>query len=196
MRIAEGFQRPAVWHYLFCIISGASICLALNNWIALSGISRVITTYEEVSKRIYSGNIIVMTINVVFVAACMEEVLFRGLLYRQLKDRFGVLAGGVLSALLFGILHGNFVQGLYAFLIGILLVYSYERYQSMAAPILIHISANFISVIATETTIMSKCYRSALDFIMVTMIETLLLIICLIQMERNVKPKVMVDSRR
>lgn len=194
-RMQAGIRRPKRRWYLFCILAGAACSLALNNWIAISGITRVITTYEKVSEHIYSGNILIMSIHIIIVAACMEEILFRGLVYRQLKEQIGTAAGGVLSALLFGILHGNFVQGLYAFLIGLLLVFVYEKYQSMAAPLLVHMAANTVSVLASETAVISAWYRTIAGFLVYTATATILTALCIIQMEVRVKPAVLPENR-
>ena len=195
-RMQEGIKKPKKWWYLFCIAAGASCSLALNNWIAISGITKVITTYEEVSRHIYSGNIFIMSFHIIIVAACMEEMLFRGLIYRQLKEQVGIAAAGVISALLFGILHGNFVQGLYAFLIGLLLVYSYERFQSMAAPILVHMAANTVSLLATETSLFHSWYRSAVTFWICTIIATTVVLISILQIESRVQSAVLPENRR
>ena len=49
----------------------------------------------------------------------------------------------------------NFVQGPYAFLVGLAAVYVYERYKSIIAPIILHVTANsvstIVSIIANET---------------------------------------------
>ena len=53
----------------------------------------------------------------------------------------------ILSAVLFGVYHGNWVQAPYAIIIGLLAVFLYERYKSVVAPILFHMSANLMSVV-------------------------------------------------
>ncbi len=44
-------------------------------------------------------------------------------------------------------------QGIYAFLLSLLMVYVKEKYHTMTAPILFHMSANIYSVLATETAL-------------------------------------------
>ena len=41
----------------------------------------------------------------VVVAPVTEEFLFRGLIYRSIRDRHGVALGAIVSALLFGVIH-------------------------------------------------------------------------------------------
>ena len=51
-------------------------------------------------------------------------------------------AAAVVSALMFGIYHGNLVQGIYAFLIGMLLCLVYERTGRLLAAALFHGAGN------------------------------------------------------
>lgn len=48
----------------------------------------------------------------------------------------------LISALIFGGLHGNWVQAVYGTLMGILLAWVYEKYAGFLAPVLVHMVAN------------------------------------------------------
>jgi len=67
-----------------------------------------------------------------------EEVLFRGVLYQYLRDKWGVLAGVILSSLVFGLIHLNLAVGVTAFLLGILLAVCFEYSRSLWTSVLIH----------------------------------------------------------
>jgi len=54
-----------------------------------------------------------------------------------------------ISALLFGVFHGNIVQGIYGTLMGLLIAYVYEKYDNFIAPVIIHVAANFSVYILT-----------------------------------------------
>lgn len=72
------------------------------------------------------------------VAPVVEEVAFRGLLYRWLRERAGPIVGAGASALAFSLLHG--IAGLIPaiFVLGVILAWIYERTGSIWAPILVH----------------------------------------------------------
>ncbi len=57
----------------------------------------------------------------------------------------------VVSSVLFGLYHMNLAQGIYAFLFGILLCLVYRAFENLFAPIMLHFSANLLSVILTYT---------------------------------------------
>ena len=84
------------------------------------------------------------------IAPIAEELLFRQVLYTRIKKIVPVWIAVLVSALFFGIYHGNLVQGLYAFIMGALLALVYEWTKSFAAPVLFHMVANHVSDICYE----------------------------------------------
>ena len=52
-----------------------------------------------------------------------------------------------ISAAVFGIYHFNLVQGIYGFLLGILLCAVMEKYGTVLASMLLHMSANLMALI-------------------------------------------------
>ena len=107
-------------------------------------------TYDNVSEMIYSGGIAVQIISTAVAAPIVEEFLFRGLIYNRLRERMKFVPAALVSALVFGALHGNAVQFLYAFIIGLLLAFVYEKFKTIVAPVIFHAGANLISVIITN----------------------------------------------
>jgi membrane protease YdiL (CAAX protease family) len=83
---------------------------------------------------------------VVFAAPLGEEVFFRGFLFSALRRRFGLPAGALLSAVVFGLFH--FVGGplLVVLMIcfGIALALLFHRRGSLAAPIAAHAIFNLV----------------------------------------------------
>ena len=83
----------------------------------------------------------------VLVAPVTEELIFRGLTLRILEGAFPFWAANILQALYFGIIHGNLVQGGYAFLAGMVLGYLVKRNGTLAAGILCHFGVNLSGVL-------------------------------------------------
>lgn len=88
---------------------------------------------------------------VVILPPLVEETVFRGLILHYLKKggaRFW--AANLIQAVLFGIYHGNLVQGIYAFCIGVLLGYLAERYGSLIIPVMVHALFNLFGTLGVE----------------------------------------------
>ena len=80
-----------------------------------------------------------------FVAPLTEEIFFRGLVYTRLRQGMAVLPAMALSALLFGLAHGEPIWILIAFLSGLGLVWIFECTGSLWCAILAHGVNNVIA---------------------------------------------------
>lgn len=87
-------------------------------------------------------------ISTAIVPALVEEFACRGLilgLLRKFGDGFAVLV----SAILFGLMHGNFDQMPFAFMVGLALGYIVVKTESLWIAVAVHAANNFISVVFT-----------------------------------------------
>ena len=76
-----------------------------------------------------------------------EELVYRGMIYRRMRESLTAVQAGVFVSILFGVGHGNLPQGLYAMVLGLLLACIYEKFRNIAAPILFHIVVNITSLL-------------------------------------------------
>ncbi|HXG23706.1 MAG TPA: CPBP family intramembrane glutamic endopeptidase [Chthonomonadales bacterium] len=76
-----------------------------------------------------------------------EEFFFRGFLYNAAKRRLGILGGTLLSAVVFGVIHGGPFQILGIIPMGILLAVMYERTRSLWVPMIMHAFNNTVGLI-------------------------------------------------
>jgi membrane protease YdiL (CAAX protease family) len=82
-------------------------------------------------------------------APVVEEVINRGLVQGRVRRWLGPRPAIVISALVFALSHislfapGTYVQGLYAFILGIFLAWVYERRRHILVPIAAHVGFNF-----------------------------------------------------
>ncbi len=83
----------------------------------------------------------------IVLAPVTEELIFRGLSLKILEMEFPFWAANILQAFYFGTMHGNMVQGIYAFLSGMVLGYLVKRKGTLAAGILCHFGVNFSGVL-------------------------------------------------
>lgn len=138
-------EKPAnltVLRVFILIVVALVFSLGLNYVFMQMGLTSNSKIYNEVASSQYSVNFMVGLILYGILSPVAEEIIFRGIIYNRLKRIFPVLLSIVLSALLFGIFHGNMVQGIYATLMGLIIALFYEKYESFYAPLIIHIVAN------------------------------------------------------
>jgi len=120
------------------ITLGISISLIYN--ITLYNLNNIITFTDifELSKL----PILVQIISSGICGPILEELVFRGIVYNKLKKFNKKMTAIVLTSLIFGIIHSNIINGIYAFGVSFILIYLYEKYKTLKAPILMHIFLN------------------------------------------------------
>mgnify|MGYP002674650639 FL=1 len=144
------YTAPGIKRLGVVFVLGMSAAVSVNVIVSLSQIARFSPKYQQVSEVIYSGGLFMEIVSAVIAAPILEELFFRGMIYKRLRDMINVKAAVVISALFFGAFHGNLVQFVYAFIIGLMLAYVYEKFKTIWAPVIFHIGANLISVLITE----------------------------------------------
>ncbi len=76
----------------------------------------------------------------------LEELLFRGMVFNGLKKFNKQMKSILLASFIFMLFHSNPVQMLYAFCLSFILLYVYEKYKTIKAPILVHIASNIMNI--------------------------------------------------
>lgn len=74
-----------------------------------------------------------------------EELLFRGYIQTRLCARWGMVRGITCTALMFGLIHFDLVQGTFAVIVGLFLGYMTERYGSIFPAMIAHATNNMAS---------------------------------------------------
>ncbi|MBR5268334.1 MAG: CPBP family intramembrane metalloprotease [Lachnospiraceae bacterium] len=102
--------------------------------------------YESVEQNLLSGNPMLQIIVLLAASPMLEEFFFRGVLYGRLKEVVSVNHAIWISALGFGLYHANLSQGIYGFLMGLFLAWTMEKFQTVKAPIAVHIASNLAAM--------------------------------------------------
>lgn len=92
-------------------------------------------------------------VTAVVIVPIAEELLCRSVLIREFRRFMHPVLAVFVSAALFGIIHGNVIQGTYAFACGVLMGFIYLRYRSVVASILFHAgfnASNYVTALIPE----------------------------------------------
>lgn len=134
-----------------CMILGFVLVksVIISNWILYLHIvpsKNIFNTYMQNATII---NTIVISIQVIIIGPIIEELIFRKILLGKLLEKFSnrPIKAIVYSALIFGIIHLNIIQGVAAFGGGIILGLIYYYTKSIKATIFAHILNNFLIII-------------------------------------------------
>ncbi len=166
-------EMPTEGKLLWVVIGSGALALFANNIISLTQLIRISESYQETSEALNMGSIWLRMACVGFLAPAVEELLMRGLFYQRFRDMAGVRASMFFSALAFGIIHGNIVQGVYAFAVGLFFAWLMERYQRIIAPVLAHMSANLFVVLLGEGSVADLLFGTPAGFFGATLVSGL-----------------------
>ncbi len=117
--------------------------------------------YDALGDQIYREPVFLQLICVGLIVPFAEEMVFRGLCYERMRTVITAVPAILISAVLFGIFHGNLIQGVYAGILGIFMAAAMERYATIMAPYVLHAAANMMSVFLTNSLINALLSYSA-----------------------------------
>lgn len=109
------------------------------------------TNFVSESSSQWSNNPFWMNLLIIAVIpAIVEELLFRGIFYHAYRER-GVIIGALASGIVFGMMHMNFNQFCYAFVLGIIFSGLVEVTGSIFTSMVAHFVINGWNVLLLET---------------------------------------------
>ena len=149
------FNKTTVSLALISFVAGFSLQIPIGDIISFVEKARImpdaIQKYSEMMESIMSGqNFILEILLTGILVPIIEEIMYRGLVFDQLRKNLPLSLALIIQALIFGLIHLNMVQGTYAFMIGILLGVALIRSRSIILPIAIHMGTNLSGVILSK----------------------------------------------
>lgn len=141
-----GFDKKAA---AFCVFAGIAGCFVVNTLIKMSWVSRLFPVFFRTAEALYQSPWQLQAVAIGVGIPVAEELVFRGLGFARLRKDMGFWKAAGLSAALFALYHGNVLQGIYGFFMGILFSWTMERERTIAAPLVTHMAANFTALTMT-----------------------------------------------
>lgn len=148
------FGLPLVLAPILVLLSegGAQVIVGLNGIISSSALESLIQIEQErqatvMPEHLGDASVILMGFVVLILTPVGEEMLYRGIMYTALADRFGNQKGLLLSSLLFALLHGSVLRFIPLFVMGLALALLSVRMKSIIPAIITHSFVNLISIV-------------------------------------------------
>lgn len=152
-------KRP--YYIIFVILLAVSLTVVFNFLFSLIpwdifGTKNVV----QDNDTFYSYPLLLRIIVFVILVPISEEILFRGVIYSHLKSIIPYWAAALMTGAVFGIYHGNLMQGIYAFFMGTIMCLILHYGGTFAYPVLFHLIANLISNLCYEYVNINKVVYS------------------------------------
>ena len=87
-----------------------------------------------------------LIITIVFIPI-YEEIFYKGIIFGYLRKNFNIIVAIVVQDLVLGVMHLNLVQGIYTFILGIVLALIYMYSESILGNITVHIIFNLLGIL-------------------------------------------------
>jgi len=147
-----GFRgAEAQWYIRAGLVMAAGIALSGLNTFVIQAILGEVPQNPQLRVIAPAGfswtGLIGMTLAAGIIVPIVEEITFRGVLYRWLRERIGFWPGLVISSVLFGLLHGVLFLAPVLSILGALFAWLYERSDSLWPAILAHGLFNTVMVV-------------------------------------------------
>lgn len=137
------------------ILLGIICCLGGNALLSLLQLDKLFPSYSALSQALFATPMLLQIAATGIAVPLVEELIFRGLGFRRLRGHCGFWLSAIISSFMFAVMHGNVVQGIYGFLLGIMMCYIYEEEDTLLAPWLFHTVANLLSVLISNVVVLN-----------------------------------------
>jgi membrane protease YdiL (CAAX protease family) len=130
-------QRPLGGRLGVCVAAGLLLgaLAAAVNLLSMMGARETAAASGTVGA---DPGALALVAHVLLMAPVAEELAFRGVLYRHLRQLLAPLAASVLSAAIFALMHASASQAAWALVLGLSVAVAYEQTGSLVPPVLIH----------------------------------------------------------
>ena len=155
MYMKEKKRRRKIFHaspdgryakYVYAVILSAGVTLSVNLFLNALMIFRYAGDYQSAVAEIMTESLWLRILCIGIAMPVVEELIFRGLIYHRLQDMTDPAKAAIFSSVIFGLYHGSLLQGIYAFVLGWLIVYAYQKSGTFFVPVLMHVVSNLIGI--------------------------------------------------
>ena len=143
---------------LCTLVLGVGFSIGCNFLFGLLGITQMSTDFQAVSERQMTAGLLPGLLLYGFFSPLAEEMIFRGVIFNRFKRYLPVTVSGIISAVLFGIYHGNVVQALYGFAAGCLFAWIYHKRGSFGQTVLLHGVMNVTGFLLTYFNVFATSF--------------------------------------
>lgn len=128
-------------NYFYLIILGVILSLIYNVFAYYLNFALKTSLFDN------NSNVAVTLLSTGILGPIIEELMFRGIIYNELKSKYSNMKSILITTIFFAIIHINIIQILYALIIGFILIFVYEKYNNIKAPIILHMASNITTTL-------------------------------------------------
>lgn len=134
-------DKGQIYLYCFAVIVGYRFFAdhSLSYLMDMMPVSEALESFQSQMEVAWLPALVL----IVFIAPLVEEVIFRGIMLEGLLKKYDYRVAVFISALLFAVMHFNWIQGVNTFVLGLVISYVYYLTRSVKVAIVVHFMNNF-----------------------------------------------------
>lgn len=155
-----GLQKTTGRNLVMSMIFATGVCFFMDLLTAVLPVSeQTMENFETQHGMLWFGDAGITFLSVALIGPVSEEICFRGLIYGSLKKSMKPWLAGILSAVLFGLAHGDLVWFLVSFSAGLFLCWVFETTGSLLCAMVVHVTNNALSSMTAYVPMPESLHR-------------------------------------
>jgi hypothetical protein len=179
-------MEPLLFSSVLVVFAFAALNLVYAAVSGMFDLIRFFPSYEQIVELYESRSLLMKVLTAVIAAPVIEELLNRGIILNRLLTWMSPKIAVILSSAIFGVMHWNLFQGLYACIAGIFFSLLYLRCRNIWLPIAAHMAFNLTSIILIET--MNAAGAEYINAFLLLVPSTLAAAVCVWLLMNKTKP--------
>ena len=184
-KVPAKFYLPAILGILF-------IMFTVNNCMSLLMPQDSLEEFQQASSVLYAYPLWQAILANVLLVPILEEVIFRGVLFSRLQKAMPNVVVAIITSALFGLMHGQALWMLFAFIMGQVVSYVRVKTGSILPTIVMHVINNLYATLVSYAIIK---ITSAPIVIAMMILGAISMVGCIILMKKFTKEEATISAK-
>jgi membrane protease YdiL (CAAX protease family) len=144
-------KKPKRWQYFYIAILAVIASLGVNLLLLMFQVA--FPNLRDSSGSLQNMALAPFWFQIIgfgIIIVVAEEYIFRGLIFKRYRENNGFVRTMIITSVLFAFFQTTTIQTIYAFILGLLCAYVYEKFGSLIAPVIVHSLTSITALLLTE----------------------------------------------
>ena len=151
-------EKPSAKKIAAAVLGALFVIFFVNGLLNFLTPKEQLESFEEASQVLYAYPLWQAILANSLLVPIAEEIVFRGLMFSRLQKAMPNVAVALITSIFFGLVHGQLIWMLFAFVVGLVLSYVRIKTGSILPTILMHIMINTYATLISYHIIVFQSY--------------------------------------
>lgn len=132
---------------LMCVIGACGASLAGSFMMSMLGMHQSDVHFEQYVEIFNDTAPVAVVLVSIILTPLLEELLFRGLVFKRICHSYGATIAAVVSSLVYAFTFGGIARGIFGFIMGLVYSYAYTKTDRIWVPSVMHMTASTFMIL-------------------------------------------------